>query len=51
MQRGDHAIAAWKLSEEARAVQAQQLAQLVEYARVADQMLRSLRPPSSESAS
>ena len=50
MQRGDDAIAAWGLSEEARAVQAQQFTQLIEYVRTADQVPRSLRPPSNESA-
>jgi len=52
MQRAEDYKTAWEQTEQARAVQAQQLAQLVEYARTADVVLRSLpSPPSHQAAS
>lgn len=45
MTRGDDYKAAWERAEEARVVQAEQLAALLEYARTADAVLRSLPMP------
>lgn len=48
MQRADDYKAAWQRSDEARAVQAEQLTALLEYARTADAVLRSLPVPVRE---
>jgi hypothetical protein len=46
MRRADDYQAAWQRSDEARALQAEQLTALLEYARTADAVLRSLPVPS-----
>ena len=50
MQRADEWRMAWEKSEEARRVQAEQVAQLLEFARTADAVFRSLPSPNSTTA-
>jgi hypothetical protein len=51
MRRGDDYKTAWETEREARRLQAEQLSLLVEYARTADAVLRSLpTTPSRETA-
>lgn len=47
LQRAEDYRLAWERSEEAREVQAQQLTALLEYARTADAVLRSIPAPTS----
>lgn len=47
MQRAEEWRAAWEKSEEARRVQAEQVTQLLEFARTADAVFRSLPSPNS----
>lgn len=50
MQRAEEWRTAWEKSEEARRVQAEQVAQLLEFARTADAVFRSLPSPNSASS-
>lgn len=50
MQRAEEWRAAWEKSEEARRVQAEQVAQLLEFARTADAVFRALPSPNSSTS-
>lgn len=47
MQRAEDFRVAWERTEQARAAQAEQIGSLLEYARTADSVLRSLPTPSA----
>lgn len=49
MARAEEWRSAWEKSEEARRVQAEQVSQLLEFARTADAVMRALPPPSANS--